>query len=37
MEYVTLANGVKMPQLGCGVYQSAKGACLTRFPRATAI
>ncbi len=22
MEYVTLNNGIKMPKLGCGVYQT---------------
>ena len=27
MEYVTLANGVKMPQLGYGVYQVTKDEC----------
>ena len=27
MEYVTLANGVKMPQLGYGVYQVARDEC----------
>lgn len=27
MEYVTLANGVKMPILGYGVYQVTKGEC----------
>ena len=27
MEYVTLANGVKMPQLGYGVYQVKKEEC----------
>lgn len=27
MEYVTLANGVKMPQLGYGVYQVSKEEC----------
>ena len=27
MEYVTLTNGVKMPQLGYGVYQVSKGEC----------
>lgn len=27
MEYVTLANGVKMPQLGYGVYQVSKDEC----------
>lgn len=27
MEYVTLANGVKMPQLGYGVYQVTKAEC----------
>ena len=27
MEYVTLANGVKMPQLGYGVYQVTKEEC----------
>ena len=27
MEYVTLSNGVKMPQLGYGVYQVTKEEC----------
>lgn len=27
MNYVTLSNGVKMPQLGYGVYQVSKGEC----------
>ena len=27
MEYVTLNNGVKMPQLGYGVYQITKDEC----------
>ena len=27
MDYVTLANGVKMPQLGYGVYQVTKEEC----------
>lgn len=27
MEYVTLANGVKMPQLGYGLYQVTKDEC----------
>lgn len=27
MEYVTLSNGVRMPQLGYGVYQITKDAC----------
>ena len=27
MEYATLANGVKMPQLGYGVYQITKEEC----------
>ena len=27
MEYVTLANGVKMPELGYGVYQVTKEEC----------
>lgn len=27
MEYVTLSNGVKMPQNGYGVYQISKGEC----------
>lgn len=27
MNYVTLANGVKMPQLGYGVYQVTKEEC----------
>ncbi len=27
MEYVTLSNGVKMPQLGYGVYQVSKDKC----------
>ncbi|MGN1234506.1 MAG: aldo/keto reductase, partial [Christensenellaceae bacterium] len=27
MQYVTLANGVKMPQLGYGVYQVSKEEC----------
>ena len=27
MEYVTLSNGVKMPQLGYGVYQVSKDEC----------
>ncbi len=27
MEYVTLSNGVKMPQLGYGVYQIGKAEC----------
>ena len=30
MEYVTLANGVKMPQLGYGVYQVTKEECERR-------
>ena len=28
MEYVTLSNGVKMPQLGYGVYQVSKDECV---------
>lgn len=28
MQYVTLANGVKMPQLGFGVYQISKEECI---------
>ena len=27
MDYVTLKNGVKMPQLGYGVYQITQGEC----------
>lgn len=27
MEYVTLSNGIKMPQLGYGVYQVSKNEC----------
>ena len=27
MEYVTLSNGVRMPQLGYGVYQVSKDEC----------
>ena len=27
MEYITLSNGVKMPQLGYGVYQVTKDEC----------
>lgn len=27
MNYVTLSNGVKMPQLGYGVYQVTKDEC----------
>ena len=27
MEYITLSNGVKMPQLGYGVYQVTKEEC----------
>ena len=27
MQYVTLSNGVKMPQLGYGVYQVTQGEC----------
>lgn len=27
MMYVTLSNGVKMPQLGYGVYQVTKDEC----------
>ncbi len=27
MEYITLSNGVEMPQLGYGVYQVTKEAC----------
>lgn len=27
MQYVTLSNGVKMPQLGYGVYQVSKKEC----------
>ena len=27
MEYVTLSNGVKMPQLGYGVYQVSNEEC----------
>ncbi len=27
MNYITLSNGVKMPQLGYGVYQVTKGEC----------
>ena len=27
MEYVTLSNGVKMPQLGYGVYQVSQEEC----------
>lgn len=27
MEYITLNNGVKMPQLGYGVYQVTKDEC----------
>lgn len=29
MEYITLSNGVKMPQLGYGVYQVTKDECET--------
>ena len=28
MEYVTLSNGVKMPQIGYGVYQVSKDECV---------
>lgn len=27
MQYVTLSNGIKMPQLGYGVYQVSKTEC----------
>lgn len=27
MNYVTLSNGIKMPQLGYGVYQVSKEEC----------
>lgn len=27
MEYITLSNGAKMPQLGYGVYQVAREEC----------
>ena len=27
MEYITLSNGVKMPQLGYGVYQVTREEC----------
>ena len=27
MEYITLSNGVTMPQLGCGVYQVTQDEC----------
>ena len=27
MEYITLSNGVKMPQLGYGVYQVTQDEC----------
>ncbi len=27
MDYVTLSNGVKMPQIGYGVYQVTKAEC----------
>ena len=27
MEYITLSNGVKMPQLGYGVYQITQEEC----------
>ena len=27
MEYIVLSNGVKMPQLGYGVYQVTKDEC----------
>lgn len=27
MEYITLSNGLKMPQLGYGVYQVTKDEC----------
>lgn len=27
MNYVTLSNGIKMPQLGCGVYQVSREEC----------
>ena len=30
MEYITLSNGVKMPQLGYGVYQVTKDECGSR-------
>ena len=32
MEYVTLNNGVKMPQLGYGVYQVTKDECELGIP-----
>ena len=28
MTYVTLSNGVRMPQLGYGVYQVGQGECM---------
>ena len=28
MEYITLSNGVKMPQLGYGVYRVSKDECV---------
>ena len=27
MEYITLSNGIKMPQLGYGVYQVTQDEC----------
>ena len=27
MDYITLSNGVKMPQLGYGVFQVTQGEC----------
>ena len=30
MEYITLRNGVKMPQLGYGVYQVTQDECERR-------
>lgn len=30
MDYVTLSNGVKMPQLGYGVYQVTQEECAGR-------
>ncbi len=28
MEYITLSNGVRMPQLGYGVYQVTQEECV---------
>ena len=33
MEYVTLNNGIRMPKLGYGVYQTPAEDTMVQFPR----